>query len=114
MKGYTGGQTVAPGFYWSRREWEVVTISKNEAVLPGESGIAYVRIPTLAMLALAPVMGALLVMFLPFIGFVLVGREAVQRGGGQVVALFRRRAFVVHARAPRKKVAEESGIRKAS
>jgi hypothetical protein len=44
-------------------------------VLPGQRNERYFKVPVLAMLALAPAMGAALVMFLPLMGFVMVGRE---------------------------------------
>jgi hypothetical protein len=77
MKGLHGGQSVAPGFYWNRGEWQVATVSGTNGYLPGNARDRYVRIPTAAMLALAPVMGGLLVVFLPFVGFALVGREVL-------------------------------------
>jgi hypothetical protein len=93
----------------------VVTVAKADGPLPGSAQEQFVRIPTFAMLALAPIMGALLVMFLPFIGFVLVGREVVQRAAGHAKALTRRRGFVVHGRAARKMApAADQTMRKAS
>ena len=47
------------------------------------------RSPSLARLAWAPVAGALLVLFLPFAGFALVGREAVGWAASRLAALAR-------------------------
>jgi hypothetical protein len=66
---------VPAGFYWRAARWEVVTLSGDGGVLPGGRHERYLRVPMLAMLALAPAMGAALVMFLPLVGFVMVGRE---------------------------------------
>lgn len=96
MKALHGGQNVAPGFYWNRREWQVATVSGTNGYLPGHARDRYVRIPTAAMLALAPLMGGLLVVFLPFVGFALVGREALDWSYTRLAGLARRRAR--HAR----------------
>ena len=89
---YVGGQTVKAGFYWNTKEWELETVSGKGGKLPGKADAAYVKIPAAAMLTLAPMMGAMYVMFLPFIGFALlaehVGRMAVgaARKGAEDVA----------------------------
>ncbi len=67
-----GGTTVKAGFYWNPGEWEIVTIEGQGGILPGAQDRRYLRIPALAMLILAPIMGGLFVMFLPLIGFALV------------------------------------------
>lgn len=83
-----GGGTVPAGFYWNTAEWEIVTLSGKGGVLPGDSGARYVKIPVVAMLGLAPMMGALYVMFLPFIGFAMLAEFA----GKKVGALAKRSA----------------------
>lgn len=77
MKRIRGGAKVKAGFYWRPSRWEIVPVPGAGGVLPGSSGDAYVRIPTLGMLLLGPAMGALFVVFLPLIGFVLVGRHLI-------------------------------------
>ena len=72
MKRIKGGTKVEAGFYWRAAEWEIVTLSGDGGTLPGDASEVLYRIPTIGMLAAAPVMGALFVMFLPFIGFALV------------------------------------------
>jgi hypothetical protein len=47
-------------------------VSCKEGLLPGADGQRYLRVPVLAVLFLAPVLGGLFVMFMPFIGFALV------------------------------------------
>jgi hypothetical protein len=54
------------GFYWDSEKWEM-TLTK-----PEEKSI---KIPTLFMLVLCPLMGGLLVITLPFIGFILLGKH---------------------------------------
>ena len=67
------GDTVKKGFYASVKRWTIEMIETDGGALPGEAGERYMRLPVLAMLVVAPVMGAGLVMFLPLIGFVLLG-----------------------------------------
>jgi hypothetical protein len=77
---------VPAGFYWRPASWEIVTLSGEGGVLPGERGERYFKVPVLAMLALAPAMGAALVMFLPLVGFVLAGRELARKTRRMVAA----------------------------
>lgn len=67
-----GGDTVKAGFYWNRGEWEAQIVSGEGGVLKGDSSARFVRVPLLAVLALAPIMGAAYAMFLPFIGIAMV------------------------------------------
>lgn len=58
------------GFYFDRKNWEIkVNPEKIENSI---------KIPTIAMLAAAPLMGGLFVMFLPLLGFYMVGKHAVR------------------------------------
>ncbi len=66
-----GGNKVNGGFYLNRKTWDLVTVNGKKGLLPGEPDDRYLKVPTLAMLAAAPVLGATLVVFLPFIGFAL-------------------------------------------
>ena len=94
MLRHHGGTSVKCGFFWNPARWEIVTVPKEGGVLPGGPEHRYVRIPIILLLVVAPVMGGLYVVFLPFIGFALVfgyaGRrlgEALQRGFAQVMAI---------------------------
>lgn len=79
MKAINGGTRVKAGFYWRTGRWEIVPVEgASGATLPGGADEAYYRIPTLGMLVAAPVMGALFVVFLPLIGFAIVGRQLAQ------------------------------------
>jgi hypothetical protein len=79
MKGSLGGQSVRAGFYWNPAEWEIVAVDgRSGGVLPGGSERRYFRVPVLLMLALAPVMGGLFVVFLPLIGFTLLIQQGVK------------------------------------
>jgi len=68
----TAGTLVKGGFYFNRDKLDLITVSGKEGPLPGADGQRYLRVPVLAVLLLAPVLGGLFVMFMPFIGFALV------------------------------------------
>lgn len=75
MRQHEGGDKVPGGFYWKQNNWEIEVVKGDEGTLPGMSDTAYVRIPTLAMLLGAPVMGGLFVVFLPFLGFAMLANH---------------------------------------
>jgi hypothetical protein len=69
---HKGGTKVNYGFYWSVQAWDMAMIPAEGGLLPGGSDRNYMRIPTVLFLLMAPVMGALYVVFLPFAGFALL------------------------------------------
>lgn len=71
MTRYHGGEEVKAGFYWNPAGWEITTTKKG-ATLPGPKGTRYLRIPTILLMVVGPVLGALMVVFLPLIGFVML------------------------------------------
>jgi hypothetical protein len=80
MKENKGGSKVPAGFYFNKKSWEIVTVSgKRGGVLPGDAKTEYLRIPAIAMLAAAPVLGAAFVIFLPVIGFTLFAGAALKK-----------------------------------
>lgn len=66
------GTMVKGGFYFNRDKLDLIAVGGKEGMLPGADGQRYLRIPVLAVILLAPVLGGLFVMFMPFIGFALV------------------------------------------
>ena len=92
-----GGDRVEAGFYWNRKDWRMVVVSGDGGTLDGAHGERYLRIPTLAMLAAAPIMGLTFVMFLPLAGFVLVGKHV----GGMALDVTRAAAATIAAHAHR-------------
>ena len=86
MARYHGGEKVKGGLYWNPARWEILPLPKGGGVLPGEHEARYIRLPLLMMMVVGPFMGALFVMFLPVIGFVLL----LGFGGMKLVALGRR------------------------
>lgn len=93
MLKYKGGDTVKRGFYASLKRWTIEMIEAEAGVLPGEADEKYARVAVPLMLVLAPFMGAAFVIFLPLIGFVMIGKavweKATRRRGGEA---FGRRA----------------------
>jgi hypothetical protein len=69
---YTGGDNVRFGFYWNLREWSAQIVPKEGGTLEGTNSVVYLRLPLVALLLLAPLMGAAYAFFLPFIGFAMV------------------------------------------
>jgi len=81
MTTYTGNQDVEPGLYFKVKQFRVKSI-QTRGPLPGTEDDKYHRVPMLVMLAMAPLLGLVFVIFLPFIGFAMVlwllGDKAVQ------------------------------------
>ncbi|HEY3380344.1 MAG TPA: hypothetical protein VGK32_01170 [Vicinamibacterales bacterium] len=68
----TGGTAVKTGFYWNLGKWELTMVPKPGGILPGGMEQQYIKVPIVALLVLAPLMGAVYAMFLPFIGFAML------------------------------------------
>jgi hypothetical protein len=81
MLTHRGSARVKAGFYWSLESWSLTVLSGEGGVLPGAETHRYLKVPAALLLLLAPVMGGLYVMFLPFIGFVLVARFMLEKAG---------------------------------
>lgn len=67
-----GGTAAKSGFYWNLGKWEMTMIPKQGGILPGGTSEKYLKVPVVALLVLAPMMGAVYAFFLPFIGFALL------------------------------------------
>ncbi len=76
MKRYRAGQRVGPGFYLNTRTLELMAIGPQGGTLGGAEGSRHVKVPAPLMLALAPALGALYVIFLPLAGFWMLFRFA--------------------------------------
>jgi len=77
MKTINGGSAVPGGYYLSRSNWEMFPIARDGDRLPGKPSEHYVKVPTAAALMLMPVLGGLMVVFLPFIGLYLTAKAVV-------------------------------------
>jgi hypothetical protein len=84
MKRFNGGTKVGGGYYFNTSTWEFTTITEDLGRLPGAARETYLHTPLLALLVVAPVLGAAFALFLPFIGFALpiyaLGRAVVGTG----------------------------------
>ena len=67
-----GGEHVRFGFYWNLAEWEAQIVPAAGGDLKGTTDDKYIRLPLLALLVIAPLMGAAYAFFLPFIGFAML------------------------------------------
>ncbi len=76
---YRGSNEVGRGYYWNPKTWAIEMINTERGVLPGGAEVAYARVPVLALLLLAPIMGLAYAIFLPFIGFALLGDYVVRK-----------------------------------
>ena len=77
MKTINGGSAVQGGYYLSKSNWEIFPIEKDGQKLPGSASEHYVKLNTAAALALMPVLGGLMVVFLPFIGLYMTAKAVV-------------------------------------
>ncbi len=75
------GTQVNKGHYFSAKTWTLHGVAADGEKLPGARGEKYLAVPLVGAFALAPLMGAAFLMFLPFIGFYLVGRTALRPVG---------------------------------
>ena len=69
MTTFESGTAVRNGYYVDTAGFAVTTVSSDGGKLPGAPGTRWVRVPVLAMMAAAPILGGLFVVALPFIGF---------------------------------------------
>lgn len=72
MAKYTGGTQVSGGYYWNPRNWEVEVVPSEGGRLQAV-GARYVKLPFPLLFVVVPLLGALFLVFLPFIGFALFG-----------------------------------------
>ena len=88
MKAISGGSAVPGGYYLSKSNWEIFPVARDGERLPGPASEHYVKVPTAAAFTILPVLGGLMVVFLPFIGLYLTAKTALR----PVTGLFRKSA----------------------
>jgi hypothetical protein len=88
MTTINGGTAVQGGYYLSKSNWEIFPIEKDGQKLPGAHSEHYVKLSTAAALMVMPVLGGLMVVFLPFIGLYLTVQAALR----PLVGMFQRSA----------------------
>lgn len=84
MARYTGGEKVGGGYYWNTRTWEVEVVGDEGGRLRDPDGARYLKVHFLALFAIVPLIGALFLMFLPFIGFALFAYAIARKIAGAV------------------------------
>jgi len=77
-----GGNRVDGGFYLNRKTLDLVTVNGKKGVLPGDANDLYLKVPTLAMMVVAPLLGASFVIFLPFVGIALFAAAGLRKEMG--------------------------------
>jgi hypothetical protein len=78
MKTINGGSAVPGGYYLSKTNWEFFPVEKDGQRLPGPASEHYVKVPMAAVFLVMPVLGGLMVVFLPFIGLAMTAHAAVR------------------------------------
>jgi len=76
MKRYRGNQTVEPGLYFNLAQLSFKSV-ETKGPLPGSENDVYRRTPVVALLVVGPILGLAFLIFLPFIGFAMLGRLLV-------------------------------------
>ena len=88
MTTINGSSAVQGGYYLSKSNWEIFPVEKDGQKLPGSASEHYVKLSTAAALLVMPVLGGLMVVFLPFIGLYLTVQAALR----PLVGMFQRSA----------------------
>ncbi len=88
MQTINGGGAVLGGYYLAKSNWEIFPVARDGERLPGPASEHYVKIPTAAAFLVMPVLGGLMVVFLPFIGLYMTATAAF----GKVTGSFKRSA----------------------
>jgi hypothetical protein len=83
MTNFESNAAVTSGYYFNPMTMSIALVSRDGDRLPSGQG-AWLAVPALLALALTPVLGALFLMFLPMIGFVMCAEAA----GKNLVAAF--------------------------
>ncbi len=81
MLTYKGGSSVGKGTYWELANGHRIDVA-SEAVLLGDGRAKYLRMSTVVMLAVGPVIGLLYAILMPLIGMVTVAGLAVRAIAG--------------------------------
>jgi hypothetical protein len=84
MAKYTGGMQAKGGYYWNPRSWEVEVVPSEGGRLKGTPEAKYLKVPFPLLFVIVPLLGALFLMFLPFIGFALFAYAIARKITGGV------------------------------
>jgi hypothetical protein len=83
MTRYHGNDTVEAGTYLNLRKLRVESL-EEEGRLPGDGATVWRPVPEAMLLVAAPFVGLLYVVFLPLIGFLMLGKVVAEWAAGQV------------------------------
>ena len=86
MLKHNGGDRVGKGTYWNLTNGERIDISA-EGTLPGDVKKTYYKMPAAAVIVMAPVIGLMYAVFLPFIGIAMLVKLVAQKAGGGAMEL---------------------------
>jgi len=78
---YKSGSSVGKGTYWELGNGQRIDVA-SEAVLMGDGGAKYLKMHTVIMLIVGPVIGLLYAILMPLIGLVTVAGLAVRTISG--------------------------------
>ena len=82
MTTYTASQTVKGGYYFNTRQWKLEAVEGSTGRLPGDEHARFVRVATPALLVIAPLMGLVFVIALPFLGLAVLAQHVMLAGRG--------------------------------
>jgi hypothetical protein len=81
MTKFESNAAVKSGYYFNPTTMNVVPVQRDGERLPNEKG-SWIAIPTIAALALVPLLGSVFAFFLPAIGFILTAQAATVKVAG--------------------------------
>jgi hypothetical protein len=81
MTKFESNATVKSGYYFNPVTLNLVPVERDGGRLPNEKGI-WIAVPTIAALALTPVLGAMFAFFLPALGFILLAEASGKKLAG--------------------------------
>ena len=84
MTTHHGNTTVKSGYYFSPSTLAVEVIGEEGGRLPGGAATRYVSVPFPLLFLVIPVVGLAFLMFLPFVGFALLGAAMGQAVSGRL------------------------------
>jgi hypothetical protein len=64
-----------PGLYWNKETYTIIAVDEGQEV----DSTNLVKIPTVGMLVIAPIMGLAFAMTLPALGFILFGTVLIKK-----------------------------------
>ncbi len=84
MARYESGMTVSGGYYFNASKWEVEVVPEEGGTLKGGPDARYVKVPFPVLFVIVPTLGALFLMFLPLIGFVMLAHALAKKAASLV------------------------------